>query len=73
LVLAIIYVPLFQGLVGTAPFPLRNWLWLFACTPLLVLVDEVRKAIARRRLPCAWTSPQRGDMIQASKGGGRRS
>ncbi len=43
LVLLIVYVPLFQGFIGTGPFPVENWLFLFAWMPALLLVDEVRK------------------------------
>jgi magnesium-transporting ATPase (P-type) len=49
LISMITYVPIFQNFIGTAAFPLRNWLFLFAWTPSLLLVDEVRKAIVRRR------------------------
>lgn len=49
LVVLIIHVPIVQHLIGTAAFPLRNWLFLFAWTPSLLLVDEVRKASKRRR------------------------
>ncbi|MBI3302418.1 MAG: cation-transporting P-type ATPase, partial [Deltaproteobacteria bacterium] len=49
LIAAIIYVPLLQGVFGTAAFPLRNWLFLFAWTPSLLLADEVRKALMRRK------------------------
>jgi P-type Ca2+ transporter type 2C len=42
-------VPVFQQLFGTAPFPLWNWLFLFAWTPILLVADEGRKALARRR------------------------
>jgi magnesium-transporting ATPase (P-type) len=45
----IVYVPAFQAFVGTASFPLRNWLFLFAWTPSLLLLDELRKWLARRR------------------------
>ncbi|MBM4430714.1 MAG: cation-transporting P-type ATPase, partial [Chloroflexi bacterium] len=45
----IVYVPLFQRFIGTAPFALSNWLFLFAWAPSLVLVDEVRKALLRQR------------------------
>jgi len=38
-----------QAAFGTAAFPLRNWLFLFAWTPSLLLVDELRKAWLRRR------------------------
>jgi len=45
----IIYVPFLQNLIGTAAFPLENWLFLLAWSPALLLVDEVRKALLRRR------------------------
>ncbi len=49
LVVLIIYVPLFQGVFGTAAFPAQNWLFLFAWTPSLLLADEVRKVLLRRK------------------------
>ncbi len=49
LIVLIVYVPIVQRIIGTAAFPLRNWLILFAWTPSLLLVDEVRKALMRRR------------------------
>jgi Ca2+-transporting ATPase len=45
----IIYVPFFQDLIGTAPFPPEGWLWLLIGIPLLPLVDEVRKFTVRAR------------------------
>lgn len=45
----IIYVPFFQQVFGTASFPLIYWVFLFAWTPLLLLADEARKALLRRR------------------------
>lgn len=45
----IIYIPFFQQLIGTAAFPLENWLFLFAWTPSLLLADELRKAFLRWR------------------------
>jgi Ca2+-transporting ATPase len=45
----IIYVPFFQRFIGTASFPLVNWVFLFAWTPSLLLADEFRKALLRRR------------------------
>lgn len=47
LIALITYVPVFQGFIGTGAFPLRNWLFLFAWTPSLLLADEVRKGILR--------------------------
>jgi P-type Ca2+ transporter type 2C len=45
LVLLIDYVPFFQKIMGTAGFPLKNWWFLFAWTPALLLVDEFRKLL----------------------------
>jgi magnesium-transporting ATPase (P-type) len=49
LVTLIIYVPVLQSVFGTAAFPLRNWGFLLAWTPLLLAADELRKALVRRR------------------------
>jgi magnesium-transporting ATPase (P-type) len=49
LVMLIIYVPFLQRLFGTAAFPLQHWLFLFAWTPSLLVTDEIRKALARRK------------------------
>jgi magnesium-transporting ATPase (P-type) len=46
-ILAVIYVPFVGRIIGTAPFPLQNWLFLFAWVPSLILVDEIRKAMLR--------------------------
>lgn len=48
LISLIVYVPFFQQVIGTAAFPLGNWLFLFAWTPSLMLADELRKARVRR-------------------------
>jgi magnesium-transporting ATPase (P-type) len=45
----IVYVPFLQDVIGTAGFPLENWLFLFAWTPSLLVMDEIRKALLRRR------------------------
>jgi Ca2+-transporting ATPase len=45
----IIYVPVLQRVFGTAGFPLHYWFFLFAWTPALLLADELRKALLRRR------------------------
>jgi magnesium-transporting ATPase (P-type) len=49
LIVLIVYVPFFQNIFGTAAFPLEYWLFLFAWIPILPIVDEVRKALARRK------------------------
>ena len=53
LVAAITYLPALQQFIGTSAFPLGNWLFLFAWTPSLLLIDEARKAVLRWRDPRA--------------------
>jgi P-type Ca2+ transporter type 2C len=48
-VAAVVYLPPLQAVVGTAPFPAWLWLPLFAVAPTLLLIDEARKALLRRR------------------------
>lgn len=48
-VAAVIYLLGFQGIFDTAAFPPQYWLFLFAWTPSLIVVDELRKYLARRR------------------------
>ena len=49
LLVLLLYVPVLQRLFGTAPLPLQNWLFLFAWTPILLVADEGRKALIRRK------------------------
>jgi Ca2+-transporting ATPase len=41
----IIYAPFFQRFFNTAGFPASNWLFLLAVSPLVLLADELRKAV----------------------------
>jgi len=50
LVAGIVYAPFLQKFIGTSSFPLINWLFLFAWTPSLLLVDEIRKALVRAKM-----------------------
>jgi magnesium-transporting ATPase (P-type) len=43
------YVPLLHGLFNTAPIGVREWAFLLIWAPMIFLLDEVRKAFARRR------------------------
>jgi len=43
LILLIIYAPFMQRFIGTAAFSPRYWLFIFAWTPVLLLMDELRK------------------------------
>jgi magnesium-transporting ATPase (P-type) len=45
---ALIYTPFFRGIFGLAPIGLREWGFLFAFTPILFLMEEVRKWIVRK-------------------------
>lgn len=49
LIVLVVYAPPVQKVIGTAAFPLRYWLFLAAWTPSLLIVDEIRKALLRRR------------------------
>ncbi len=49
LVFAITYLPFFHNFIGTAAFSLHNWIFLFAWTPSLLIVDEIRKLVLRKR------------------------
>jgi P-type Ca2+ transporter type 2C len=50
LIAAIVYLPPVQAAIGTAAFPAWLWLPLLAVSPTLLLIDEGRKALLRRRL-----------------------
>jgi len=45
----VVYAPPVQRLIGTGPFPLSNWIFLFAWAPLLLVADEGRKLLLRGR------------------------
>ena len=45
---AIVYVPIFQPLFGTAPLTSLDWIYLYGFAPLVILIEEVRKAFVRR-------------------------
>lgn len=47
-VAALIYFPVLARLIDVAPFPTVYWVWLLSLSPMLLLVDEARKAITRR-------------------------
>jgi magnesium-transporting ATPase (P-type) len=47
-ILAIVYLPPLQAVIGTAALPLVAWVPLLAISPLLMLLDEARKAASRR-------------------------
>ncbi|NLI81415.1 MAG: cation-transporting P-type ATPase [Deltaproteobacteria bacterium] len=49
IIFSIVYLPPLQRLVGTQAIPPVNWLFLFAWAPLLLLADEGRKLLLRRR------------------------
>jgi len=47
---AIIYVPFLQPLFGTAPLLASDWLFLLLLAPAALILEELRKVAARRRL-----------------------
>jgi magnesium-transporting ATPase (P-type) len=51
LILAIVYTPVGQALFGTAPLTLSTWLFMLPFPLAMLLLEEGRKAIVRRRWP----------------------
>jgi P-type Ca2+ transporter type 2C len=49
LLILLIYFPPFQSIFNTAPLGLVDWLFVLAWTPLIILVDEARKAWLRHK------------------------
>ncbi|PMP80983.1 MAG: ATPase [Roseiflexus castenholzii] len=49
LIVAIVYVPFLQDVIGTAAFNPVNWIVLALWAPALLLVDELRKLVIARR------------------------
>jgi magnesium-transporting ATPase (P-type) len=45
----LIYTPFLQPVFNTAPIGLSDWVYLFAWTPVIFLLDELRKLILRSR------------------------
>jgi calcium-translocating P-type ATPase len=50
LLLLINYSPLANAVIGTAPVPGPLWLFLACCAPVMLLCEEARKFVVRRRL-----------------------
>lgn len=49
LISAIIYVPFLQGVFQTAPIGLKEWAFLVVLPPIILFIEEIRKAISRRK------------------------
>jgi potassium/sodium efflux P-type ATPase len=49
IVALMIYVPVFNNFIGTGPFALKYWLFLAAWIPSLIVMDEIRKWLFRRK------------------------
>ena len=48
ILLVLVYVPFLQPLFETAPLSLSDWAYLYSMAPLILLVEEFRKAATRR-------------------------
>lgn len=48
LILAIVYTPAGQALFGTAPLPADAWLFMLPFAAAMLVLEEARKAVARR-------------------------
>jgi magnesium-transporting ATPase (P-type) len=49
LLVTLIYTPFLHNVFNTAPLGLEHWAYVFAWTPVIFLLDELRKAILRRK------------------------
>jgi magnesium-transporting ATPase (P-type) len=47
ILVTIVYVPFLQPLFRTAPLSLMDWVILYSLAPLVLLIEEIRKALAR--------------------------
>jgi magnesium-transporting ATPase (P-type) len=45
----LVYVPFLHPIFNTAPLDGIDWLYVFAWAPVILIADEIRKAILRRR------------------------
>ena len=45
----LIYTPFLQRIFGLAPLGIKEWAFLFAFTPVLLIMEEIRKLILRKR------------------------
>jgi Ca2+-transporting ATPase len=45
----LVYAPFLHGIFNTAPLGLREWVYLFAWTPIIFFADELRKVFLRWR------------------------
>lgn len=48
LLLVIMHVPLLQKVFGTAPIGIQSWIFLICIPPIILAIEEIRKAISRR-------------------------
>jgi magnesium-transporting ATPase (P-type) len=49
LILTFVYTPFFQKVFGTAPLGLKDWAFLLTFGPIILLLEEGRKWLIRRR------------------------
>ncbi len=63
LIVLLVYTPFLQRFFDTAAFPAGQWLFLFAWTPVLLLMDEMRKAYERWRQGRRSAQPTRSRSI----------
>jgi len=47
ILVVIVYIPFFQSLLGTASLTSLDWIYLYSFAPLIILIEEVRKAFVR--------------------------
>jgi magnesium-transporting ATPase (P-type) len=58
LLLALVHVPAFGRIFGTVPLEWPVWAFVLICGPLILMLDEARKAMVRRRQALSDRSPR---------------
>ncbi|MDF2903859.1 MAG: P-type superfamily ATPase [Bacillus sp. (in: firmicutes)] len=48
LLVLIMYIPVLRSAFGTAPIGMKSWLFLFCIPPIILVIEEIRKAFSRR-------------------------
>jgi len=74
LILLLVYTPVANAIFGTAPFAPAYWLYLVIWLPVLLVADELRKAVVRRRERSRAAAPASSapTIRSARAGGGER-
>ena len=60
--LLFMHVPVLQDVFGTAPIGWESWIFLFCIPPIILMMEEIRKAFSRK-----WAEGKIPDMNETVK------